>query len=422
MLFPRMFRVRQRFERPRVGDLAAEVEGQLAGLALAGVVRPGQRVAVAAGSRGISELPVILAAVVRHLGALGVEPFLVPAMGSHGGATEAGQRQVLAGYGVTEASLGCPIEASTGSVVVGHTSSGIPVHFAEAGLAADHVIAVNRVKPHTGFVGEVESGICKMLLIGLGKPEGARVYHRAILDRSFGQILEEALPLLLSRAPVRAGLAVVENAFHEIARVEAIPARRLPDAEKPLLRLARDLLPGLPFPEVDVLIVDEMGKDVSGTGIDTNVVGRRFDDHKAQGDERPRVKRIFVRELTAASHGNALGIGIVDFCTERLLAAVDLEATRTNAITSLHLSAARLPFVYPTEREALEAALQTIGAERPDGARVLWIANTRDLHQIECSEAFLSLARERSDLSPLCAPRPLCFDPGGDLLPFQDPG
>ncbi len=420
MLFPRMFRVRQRFERPRVGDLAAEVEGQLAGLSLSGVVGSGQRVAVAAGSRGISELPVILATVVRHLRALGAEPFLVPAMGSHGGATEAGQRQVLASYGVTEACLGCPIEASIASVVVGQTRSGIPVHFSEAALAADHVIVVNRVKPHTAFIGEIESGICKMLLIGLGKPEGARVYHRAILDRSFGQILEEALPLVLSRTPVRAGLAVVENAFHEIARVAAIPARGLPDAEKPLLKLARDLLPGLPFPEVDVLIVDEMGKDLSGSGIDTNVVGRRFDDHKAQGDERPRVLRIFVRGLTAASHGNALGIGIVDFCTERLLGAVDLEATRRNAITSLHLSAARLPFVYPSDRDALEAALQTIGVEGPEQARVLWIPNTRDLHEIECSEGFLASARERSDLSLLGAPRPLRLDPRGDLLPFQD--
>jgi len=422
MLFPRMFRVRQRFERPRVGDVAAEVEGQLAGLSLRGVVRPGQRVAVAAGSRGIAELPVILAAVVRHLRALGTEPFLVPAMGSHGGATEAGQREVLAGYGVTEASLGCPIEASTASVVVGHTSSGIPVHFSEAALGADHVVAVNRVKPHTGFIGDVESGVCKMLLIGLGKPEGARVYHRAVLDRSFGQIVTEALPLLLSRTPVRAGLAVVENAFHEVARVEAIAAVRLPDAEKPLLRLARGLLPGLPFPEVDVLIVDEMGKDLSGTGIDTNVVGRRFDDHKAQGDERPRVKRIFVRGLSAASHGNALGIGIVDFCTERLLAAVDLEATRTNAIASLHLSAARLPFAYPSDREVLTVALQTIGSEGPDQARVLWIPNTRDLHELECSESFLVPARERNDLAPLTASRTLRFDPRGDLLPFQDPG
>jgi hypothetical protein len=416
MLFPQVFRLRQRFERPTVDDLAAEVDRQLAGLELSRILKPGQSAAVAAGSRGISRLPEILAVTVRHLRGLGAEPFIVPAMGSHGGGTEAGQRQVLAGYGVTEGSVGCPIEASVGSAVVGHTASGIPVHFSERALLADHVIVVNRVKPHTGFVGEVESGLSKMLLIGLGKPEGARVYHRAILDHSFAQIIAEALPLVLARCPVRAGLAVVENAFHEIARVEAIPAERLPDAEKPLLRLARRLLPGLPFPEVDVLIVDEMGKDLSGTGIDTNVVGRRFDDHKAVGDEAPRVKRILVRSLTAASHGNALGIGIVDFGTERLLAAVDLEATRKNAIASLHLSAARLPFVYPNDHEALEVALQTIGSVPPDQARLIWIANTRDLLELECSEAYLPEARERGDLTVLTEPRPLLLDPDRNLV------
>ncbi|MDZ7620456.1 MAG: [Fe-S]-binding protein, partial [Patescibacteria group bacterium] len=387
-VFPNTFRIRQRFDASRAADVADEVRRELAKLDLGRRARPGQSVAVTVGSRGIANLAEIVRAAVGFLRGLGLEPFLVPAMGSHGGGTAEGQRALIEGYGVTEARMGCPIRSCMDTVIVCRTAEGFPIHFDRLAFEADHVLVLNRVKPHTNFVGEIESGLMKMLLIGLGKREGATVYHAAILDYSFGQIIRGVAHEVLRRCHILAGLAIVENAYDQTARIEAVAPEEFEPREKELLKLARRSMARLPFDDVDVLLIDRIGKDVSGTGLDTNVVGRKFNDHRAMEGETPRVKRICLRGLTAATHGNAVGLGMAEFCRARLVRETDLAATRLNAMVANHVSAAMLPLDYETDRAMLTAALSTIGLTPPGDARLHWISNTLHLEELECSSAF----------------------------------
>ncbi len=354
--FPKTFRLRQTFDAAHVEDAPGEVHAQLARLDLGKNVRPGQSVAVTAGSRGIANVAAITRAIVEHLKGLGAKPFIVPAMGSHGGGTADGQRQLVEAFGITEQYVGCPIRSSTETVVVGDCpdfrvsengtvpfSAGIdagpattfPIHFDRLAFEADHVVACNRVKPHTGFAGPIESGLLKMLTIGLGNPEGATIYHRAMLDFGFDRIVRRAAAEVLAKCRILAGVAVVENAYDQTARIEAVPPERFEARESELLVLAKRLMPRLPFSHVDVLLIDRIGKEISGTGLDPNVVGRKFNDHKAVEDEFPKVKRIAVRTLTPQSHGNAIGIGMVEFCRSQLLAQIDVAATRLNVLTQV---------------------------------------------------------------------------------------
>jgi len=412
---PQFFRLRQHFDTAHLDDVPAAVERQLAGLKLDARIRPGQTVAVAVGSRGIANLAVIVRAAVDHLRRLGAEPFVVPAMGSHGRATAEGQRQLLESYGLAERAAGCPIRSSMETVVVCRTAQGIPVHFDRLAWEADHVLVCNRVKPHTMFVGPIESGLVKMMLIGLGNHEGARVYHRAIQQFSFAQIIDSAAGEVLGRCGIVAGLAVVENGYDQTARIEAIRPDDFLERERELLVLARRLMARLPFDDVDVLLVDRIGKDISGTGMDSNVTGRKFNDHAAVEGETPRVRRIAVRSLSPASNGNALGIGMAEFCRSRVIRQADWPATRANVLTSGHIGAAMPPLDYETDRAMLEAALGTVGLVAPPDARVLWIADTLHLTELECSAAYLDEARERKDLEILMPPRELSLDGEGNL-------
>jgi hypothetical protein len=312
--FPPIFRLRQRFEGPQVSDVSGAVQLQLARLELGQKVRPGESVAITAGSRGIANIAAITRAIVEHLKGLGAKPFVVPAMGSHGGGTAEGQRQLIESYGITEEFLGCPIRSGMETVVVGRAAEGFPIHFDRHAFQADHVVVCNRVKPHTAFCGPIESGLMKMLLIGLGNCEGTKIYHRAIQDFSFQQIIRSVAGELLARCHILAGVAIVENACDQTALIEAVEPARFEERERQLLVIAREWLPRLPFREVDVLVVDRIGKDVSGTGLDGNVVGRKFNDHRAVEGESPRVKRICLRGLTRQTHGNAIGIGMAEFC------------------------------------------------------------------------------------------------------------
>jgi len=339
----------------------------------------------------------------------------VPAMGSHGGGTAEGQRQVIESYGMTEEFLGCPIRAGMETVVVCETREGIPVHFDRHAFEADHVIVCGRVKPHTLFTGDIESGLMKMMLIGLGKCEGATVYHGAIQEYSFGQIIRSVATELIAKCHILAGLAIVENAFDETARLEAVAPEEIESREKELLVLAKKWMPKLPFPEVDVLLIDRMGKNISGVGFDANIVGRKYDDHKAIEGEFPKVKRIAVRGLTKETHGNAVGIGMAEFCKSQLLRDTDFEKVRLNAIVSGHVSAAMLPLDYETDREMLEMALRTIGMAPPPDAKLLWISDTLHLAEVECASVYLEEAQRRDDLEILCEPRALPFDANGHL-------
>ncbi len=410
--YPKIFRVRQHFPRQRVDDVPAAVHQQLAQLNLERRIRPGQRVAITAGSRGIVGIDRITRAIVQWIQRLQAQPFIVPAMGSHGGGTAEGQLRVLEGYGITESFCGCPIRSTMETVVVCHTEEGIPVHFDRFAMAADHVVVCNRVKPHTELCGTFESGLMKMMLIGLGKHRGATIYHAAFQDYGFDRIVQSVAGQVLRKCRIAAGVAIVENAYDETARIEAVAPEDFAAREAELLQLARQWLPRLPFVKVDVLLLDQIGKDISGAGLDTNVVGRKA---AVADGTTPRVKRIVARDLTAASHGNAIGIGMADFCLARLAKKIDSESTRINGVTSGRLEAARVPITLESDRDILDSVLQTIGLTPPEDARLLWIRNTLDVQEVECSAAYLAEAQGREDLEILRPPSELPLDDHGHL-------
>ena len=414
-VYPKMFRVRQKFEAPRVDDIPGTVKAELARLELQKKVKPGQTVAITAGSRGIANIRHIIKAAVEHFQSIGAKPFIVPAMGSHGGGTAEGQRGILEGYGITEAFCGCPIKASMETIVVCQTAEGFPVHFDRHASEADHVLVCGRVKPHTDFVGDVESGLMKMMLIGLGKHEGAKVYHRAILDYSFPQIVRSVANRVMETCPILAGLAIVENGYDQTAKIAAVPADSMEARERELLVLAKKWMPKLPFDRCDILLIDELGKNISGAGVDTNVVGRKYRYHEAAPDEFPRVRRIVIRGLTEETHGNASGIGLFEFCTTRAMNAIDQRITRINCLTSGNVSACMMPVNFDTDREIIDAALPTIGLTEPPNAKILWIRNTLELAEVECSQAYWDEAKKRSDLEILGDLHELPFDAKGDL-------
>jgi hypothetical protein len=413
--YPRIFRLRQHFPRPRVEDVPAEVDRQLAALELGQRIRPGQSVAITVGSRGIADLPAIVRAIVQHLRGLRAEPFVVPAMGSHGGATANGQRDVIESYGVTEASVGCPIRSSMDTVVVCQAAEGFPVHFDRCAFEADHVLVFHRIKPHTKFAGKLQSGLMKMMLIGLGKRAGAEIYHAAIEDFDFDRIVRSVAREVISRCHILAGLAVLENAYDEIAQVVALAPQQIPRQEPALLEQASQWMPRLPFDAADILLIDEIGKDISGTGMDTNVVGRKFSDHRAADDETPKIKRIIVRGLTQKTHLNASGIGLAEFCLSRIVDEMDVNATRINCVTANHVTGAMIPLHYRTDREVLEAALSTVGLTRPPDVRLMWIKNTLHLAELSCSSAYLAEAQSREGLEIVEEPAELTFDRDGYL-------
>ncbi|MEX0703048.1 MAG: [Fe-S]-binding protein [Planctomycetales bacterium] len=417
MPLPRMFRIRQTFDAPRLDDVAGEVERQLAALRLGERVRPGDSVAVTAGSRGIANIAAITRAIVEHLKRVGAAPFIVPAMGSHGGGTVEGQLQVLASYGITTEAMGAPIRASMETVVVDRILGDVPVHFDRHAFEANHVLVAGRVKPHTLFVGEIESGLHKMMLIGLGKHEGAKVYHRAISDHSFGEILGAVAEVVLRKCKVVAGLAIVENAYDETALVAGVRPEEFRAREAELLARARGWMPRLPFPDVDLLIVDRIGKNISGSGMDTNVVGRKFNDHVAMEGDWANCRRIYVCGLTPETHGNALGIGMAEYTNERTIGQIDRHKTWVNCVTSGHPTAGSLPIAFPNDREGIAAALTTVGLVPAGSARVIQIADTLHLKEVLVSEAYRPRLEERDDLEIVRGPSAMEFDAEDHLRP-----
>ncbi|MCC9608692.1 DUF362 domain-containing protein [Blastopirellula sp. JC732] len=415
MQLPKLFRLRQTFPRPLVDDIPAEVDSQLASLELSKQVKPGETVAITAGSRGIAHIKEIIKAIVDHLKGIGAKPFIVPAMGSHGGGTAEGQLGVLASYGITPEYCGCEIRASMETIIVCQAKEGFPVHFDKHASEADHVVVCGRVKAHTDFTGEIQSGLMKMMLIGLGKHNGAKVYHKAIMDNTFTQIVQSVAREVLSQCNILCGLAIIENGYDETGHIIGVPADQIEKREPELLRLANTLLPKLPFEEADLLIIDEIGKNISGAGMDTNIVGRKFNDHAATGDEKPRIKRIALRGLTEETHGNASGIGMCEFCLTRMVEQMDRNITNINSVTSGHVTAAMIPIYYDTDREILENALQTIGLRPPQDARVMWIPHTLSIDEVVCSEAFLAEAKSRDDLEVLFEPLEIPLDSQGML-------
>ncbi len=409
-----MYRVRQAFAREREPDVPAAVSREFGRVSGSLGIRPGARIGIAVGSRGIRDIAPVTRALVESLTAARTSPFIFPAMGSHGGATAEGQAEVLRHYGVTEETMGCPVLSSLETILLGTSVEGIPVFADRHALGADHVVVVNRVKAHTEFKGELESGLAKMLLIGMGKCEGARVYHGAFADLGFDHIVESVLPIVIERARVLFGLAILENAYEETALIRAVLPRDILTEERGLLRRAKAMAPRLPFDKIDVLIVDQMGKNISGSGMDTNVIGR-FYNHVAREPEKPRIKRIYVRDLTDESDGNATGIGLADFVHRTVVHKMDVVATNKNCVTASNPEKARVPIVCESDRAAIDASLATIGLTRPDRARVIRIHNTLRLTELQVSDTLVEESAV-TELEILGGPDPLEFDSAGQLL------
>ncbi|GIW78424.1 MAG: hypothetical protein KatS3mg105_0231 [Gemmatales bacterium] len=418
MILPKMLRLRQTFERPRVEDIPATVRAELESIHLPNVIRPGQTVALTAGSRGIANIALILKAVVDFLKEIGARPFLVPAMGSHGGGTAEGQRQIIEDYGITEEYVGASIRASMEVVSLGHTAEGFPLFLDKCASEADHVGVVARVKPHTGYHGPIESGLLKMMMIGLGKHVGARFYHRVLLDYPFDQVVRSVGRAICEKAPIAFGLAIVENAYDETAKLQAVLPKDFETKEEELLVLAKKWLARLPYREADLLIVDEIGKDISGSGMDTNVVGRKRAFRSATPENQPMMRHIFVRGLTPKTHGNAAGIGLADFTTSRLVRAMNYRATIINCLTAGYPEGANLPVYMDTDREVIEAALAIIGKRDPHEGRVIRIRNTLQLEEVEVSEPCFA---ENTAINEVAVVKPAAdwtFDASGNLPPF----
>jgi hypothetical protein len=413
-----MLRLRQHFERPRLEDLPARVHAELQKLNLGRTIRPGHSVALTAGSRGIANIPLVLRTVAHFLRDLGARPFLVPAMGSHGGGSAEGQRKVLESYGITESFVGVPIRASMEVGTVGTTAEGFPVLLDKHAAGADHIGVVARVKPHTSYHGPIESGLCKMLMIGLGKHAGALTYHKILLDYPYDQVVRSVSRTLRAHAPVAFGLALVENAYDETAWVEGVPPAEFEPREEALLQRAKNWLARLPFQEADLLIVDQIGKEISGSGMDTNVVGRKRAFRAAVPPGQPQMRFIFVRGLSAHTHGNAAGIGLADFTTTRLVRTMNYRDTVINCLTSGYPDGANLPVHLDSDREVVDAALAILGTRKAEDSRILRIRNTLSLEEIEASEPCLAEPRGSVPFTTVGEARPVAFDASGNLPPL----
>ncbi len=411
---PRMFRVRQRFDSTRIDDVRKAVENSLEPAALR--FKPGAEVAIAIGSRGIAQIATIAKTVVEAVRRAGGTPFIVPAMGSHGGGTAAGQLGLLASYSITPESMQCELRSSMDTVVSGTTAAGTIVHCDANAAAADHVILVNRIKPHTRISGQYESGLVKMMLIGLGKHRGAAEYHRAMTGLLFDDIAAAAIPIVMSRLKVLGGVAIVENAFDEVASVQWVAAEKILSEEPKLLDSARANMPRLPFADADLVIIDRFGKNISGTGMDTNIVGRKTNDKVAGPDEWPKVHQIYVRGLTPESKGNASGIGIAEYCRTQIVRQMDVNVTQVNCLTALHINAAAIPAHWETDREVLQIASDQAGRRDASELRWLWIRDTLHCSEVLCSEAYWIESASKPDLEAISTPAPIQWDSSGNLI------
>ena len=413
MSLPPIARVRQRFDQPEVADVPGAVARAVRESRIGLRVQPGGSVALTVGSRGIAGIDRVARAAVETLRALGFAPFVVAAMGSHGGGTAEGQRALLAELGVTERSVGCPVRCEMDTVVLGANAFGLPIHFDKNAFEADGIVLLNRIKPHTSFTGRYESGLLKMLAIGLGKRQGAAQVHKLGLP-GLRQLLPEVGAFLLGKAPVALGLALVENAREHTARVVAVEPEELLDAEPRLLDEARALMARLPFEQIDVLIVGELGKNYSGTGLDPNVIGRQRVETMPDLP-RPIVTRLAVLDLSRETRGNGLGIGLADLTTERLVRALDPVPMRVNSLTSNFLTRARVPLSLPTDRDVLAASLDTCWRIDRTEARMAIIPNTLELTALWITPPLMPDVERLPNLTLETEFLPIPIDAAGNL-------
>jgi len=409
---PRMAAIRQKFEDNAIRDIPAAVAAEMARPEIAATIRPGMSLAITAGSRGIANIVTILREIVSAVRARGAHPFVIPAMGSHGGATDEGQRLLLEGYGIMEQSVGAPIRATMETRVIGTTDDGLPVHMDRFAAEADGTIVVGRIKPHTAFHGTYESGLMKMMAIGMGKQKGAETCHAAGFG-AFARIIPSFARVVLARGNVLFGVGLVEDSLDQTCRVEALARGLIESREPELLAEARRLMPSIPLRDFDVLVVDTIGKNFSGDGADPNITGTYCTPYASGG---PRIQRYVVLDVSDASHGNAVGVGMADITTARLHAKMDYDAMYANALTSRALNTVRVPLVMKSDRLALQAAVfACIGVETA-GPRIVRIHDTSHIGTLSISEALLGEARANPSIEVLETPADLVFNAEGNLL------
>ena len=414
MQFPRILVVRQNLPDRRIADIPATVQREMSQSGFDSKLKPGARVAIGVGSRGINNIATIARSVAQYWIGRGMKPFLFPAMGSHGAATAEGQADVLAHYGIVEETVGCPVVSSLDVVPLTKTPEGIQTYMDKAAFESDGVMFLPRVKWHTDFEGTIESGLFKMMAIGLGKFAGAGHYHTYAYKLGLAQVVRSIGREVLKSGKILGGLAILEDAYHNTAQLTPVPVEGMEQKEEGLLELAKSWMARIPM-DLDVLIVNEMGKDVSGAGMDTKVINRGSQGQQNPWTCAPRIERIFVRDLSANTYGNAVGVGLADMVTDRLVNGIDSSPTYINAITSSTLLPARIPIHFPTDRECLEKLMATVGKFDMSTVRIGWIHNTLELTPIVLSENLWPEIESNSSLEILEGPAELEFDGAGNL-------
>jgi hypothetical protein len=410
---PRMISVRVTFDCPELNSIDQAIVDQFKKPGICEKIKPGQSIAIGCGSRGIANIADVTKAVSSEIKALGAHPFIFPAMGSHGAATAEGQVHVLENYGITEDFVGCPIRATMDVEIVDTLPDGTRIFMDRYAAGADGVVLIARIKPHTDFQGTIESGIVKMMTIGMGKIAGATELHNHPVE-TFKVLLPNAAREIMSKKPFLFGVGLIENARKKIALIEAVPAEILLDREPELLRKSRELMPTLLFETLDVLVVDEMGKEISGSGMDTNVTGRNF--RQNPWNRGPDLQRLVCLSLSEKTGGNAIGLGMADIITMRLFRQIDFGVTYTNTITNTYLDAAAIPLTVNTDEEAIRVAVKTLRRIKPEDARIVRIKNTLQLNKIEVSEPLLNQVKVNPQMEPCSDPGPFAFDLEGNLI------
>lgn len=413
MAFPKLVRIRQTFSRPLVNDVTGAVIAELDQLNIKDKLS-GKRIGITAGSRGIQNIGAILSQVTQYIKREGGEPLLLAAMGSHGGGTEEGQKEVLDSLGLTEEIIGAKVVTCAQSEVIGHTREGIPAYILKSALPLDGILVVNRVKTHTSFKGKVESGLVKKLVVGLGGPQGAKQFH-GFGSEELPRLLVEIGEVILEKLPILGGIAIIENAYEETALIKGVTKAEFIQEESQLLLYSKSLMPSLPIDDIDVLIIGQMGKNYSGTGIDTNIIGRT----RIQGvpePSRPAVKRIVVLDLSEESHGNATGIGLADFVTKRLIDKMDRQATYLNCLTSTFVIRAATPIHYEDDCKLMEAVEYSLSSIPPENLRIVIVPNTLFLTECLVSEVVAKELYSREEIAIVDEAEELTFDSQNRLL------
>ena len=415
MQFPRMLPVRQNFPDRSIKDIPGEVRKQLAGSAFRAQLKPGSRVAIGVGSRGISNIATIVRAAVDFWKSEGFEPFIFPAMGSHGAATAEGQAEVLAHYGIHEATMGCPVLSSLEVVSLGKTADGIEAFMDHNAFTSDGVMLIGRVKWHTDFAGKIESGLFKMMAIGLGKFAGAQRYHTYAYRLGLEHVIRSVGRQVLSTGKIVGGLAILEDAHHNTAQLTAVPTPEMEQKEEELLALVKSWMGKVPVPALDILMLDEIGKPISGAGMDTKVVNRSVYGEANPWPDTPMIERIYLRDLHPNSYGNAVGLGMADMIHDRLLEKVDWNPTRINSLTASSPQAIRTPIHFPTDRECLERLMPTVGKVDLADVTIGWMANSLDIARVKLSENLRPEIEKNPLLEITGAAESLEFDSEGNL-------